>query len=351
VADFPQKLVEIAHQLEKGEKPERATVRNFLEWFGAQRRGYYVVQNIRNLLRPLHIRTEPDFESAYIDGLIEFVSDSLQPARPAAASFPAAEASPSSSPVSVETAKVDPTQRIGRLESANKAPLTVKADAPLVEAVTKMLGNDFSQLPIMQNERDVKGIISWTSIGSRMALGCSCKYVNDCMESHHEISSETSLFAAIDSIIKHQYVLIRSTDRRISGIVTTSDLSLQFLQLGEPFLLVGEIENHIRSLIDGRFSTSELEAAAKDPSDPMRKIAAVSDLAFGEYVRLLQNPDRWAKLELPIDRALFIEQLERVRLIRNDVMHFDPDGPAPRDLETLRNFVRFLEQLQTIRRP
>jgi len=42
--------------------------------------------------------------------------------------------------------------------------------------------------------------------------------------------------------VTHEYVLIRAADRRICGIVTTSDLGLQFLQLGEPFLLLGEIE-------------------------------------------------------------------------------------------------------------
>jgi predicted transcriptional regulator len=63
----------------------------------------------------------------------------------------------------------DPTQRIGRLESANRLPMSVKADAPLVEAVTMLLSNDYSQLPVMQNERDVRGIVTWTSIGSLSA--------------------------------------------------------------------------------------------------------------------------------------------------------------------------------------
>jgi hypothetical protein len=51
---------------------------------------------------------------------------------------------------------------------------------------------------------------------------------------------------------------------------------------------------------------------------------------------------------LTIDRAVFIEQLESIRTVRNDVMHFDPDGPAPSDLEALRNFVRFMGQLHTM---
>ena len=35
-------------------------------------------------------------------------------------------------------------------------------------------------------------------------------------------------------------------------------MSLRFQQLAEPFLLLGEIENHIRRLIDGKFSLEDV---------------------------------------------------------------------------------------------
>lgn len=167
------------------------------------------------------------------------------------------------------------------------------------------------------------------------------------MEPHKEISADASLFAAIQTIVENQYVLIRAGDGKVSGIVTTSDLSLQFRQLAEPFLLLGEIENHIRRLIDGKFTIEEVKQA-RDPADADRTVESVADLAFGEYVRLLQNPNRWQKLKLAVDRALFIEQLDRIREIRNDVMHFDPDGVADEDLLALRRFVRFLQMLQDL---
>jgi hypothetical protein len=72
-------------------------------------------------------------------------------------------------------------------------------------------------------------------------------------------------------------------------------------------------------------------------------------LTFGEYIRLLENPERWERLQLTIDRALFCKNLDRVRAIRNDVTHFDPDGITPDDLETLRKFTNFLKQLEVIR--
>jgi hypothetical protein len=43
-----------------------------------------------------------------------------------------------------------------------------------------------------------------------------------------------------------------------------------------------------------------------------------------------------------------MEKFESVRKIRNEVMHFDPDGIPEKDLMTLREFSRFLQRLQII---
>ena len=69
-------------------------------------------------------------------------------------------------------------------------------------------------------------------------------------------------------------------------------------------------------------------------------------MTLGEYIRLLENPARWDKLGVPIDRKTFLSELERVWGIRNDVMHFDPDPVGPEDLAVLRKFVRFLGGLE-----
>jgi hypothetical protein len=143
-------------------------------------------------------------------------------------------------------------------------------------------------------------------------------------------------------------VLVRGSDNKITGIVTASDLSLQFQQVAEPFLLLSEIENHVRSLLSGRFDKEDL-AAIRDPSDSARKVDDVSGLTFGEYLRLIENEERWQKLGLNLDRKTFCSHLDQVRVIRNDVMHFDPDGVPQSDLEKLRDCAKFLQTLQTLK--
>lgn len=317
------RLARIADELQTGVAPPRETVRNFLLWFGAAKRGVKIVTTIRRALEDSGLETNPNFEFAYIDQEISF-------------SF-AGTASGSD----------DPTYRIGQFESANRKPIAIAPDATLTEATTLMLLHDFSQLPVMTSDREVKGVISWKSIGSHLAMGKSCKLVRECMGKGEIISIDMSLFSANNVIAENDYVLVKANDKTICGIVTASDLSKQFRQLAEPFLLIGEIENHVRRLIHGKFEVEELRTV-KDSTDGSRSINGVEDLTFGEYTHLLQNEGRWSKLNIPVHRSEFVKRLDRVREIRNDVMHFDPDGLSEDDLATLRDFTRFLRNLRDL---
>jgi CBS domain protein len=224
----------------------------------------------------------------------------------------------------------------------------VHPDEEVMAAVTIMLMNNFSQLPVILHDRQVLGLFSWRSLGGRQSQGGGCKRVKDAMESCDVLATDASLFDAIERLKTHDCVLIRGAGDKISGILTAYDISVTFGQLGEPFLILGEIENHIRSLIASRFSKQEL-ASARDATDVTRPVEDVSDLTFGEYVRLLENPANWKKLQLQIDRVLFAKKLEEVRIIRNDVMHFDPEGIEEGDLKKLRDFVSFLQRLQKLK--
>jgi predicted transcriptional regulator len=88
-----------------------------------------------------------------------------------------------------------------------------------------MMQYEFSQLPVMQGDREVKGVVTWKSIGLRKALGSKCERVGDCQEDARIVDANRTLFDSIPIIIEHGYVLVRQRDRRITGIVTASDLS------------------------------------------------------------------------------------------------------------------------------
>lgn len=317
-------LADISERIEKGIAGPTVTVRELLSWFDSQRRGYWVVREINRVLEECNLVTEPNFESTWIDGPVTISrriagepTDDLE----------------------------DPTFRMGRLEAANKEIVSVTPNDPIQRATTLMLANDFSQLPVMTGARDVKGVVSWKSIGARLALDQTCQECQDAMEDAQIVSDDVSLLDAVDTITDYDYVLVEKNDKTISGLVTSSDLSAQFKNMSEPFLLVGEIENGIRNLLHGRFNRQELQDAMH-AVDEARQVSSPSDLTFGEYIRLLEPEEKWAKLELNIERKEFIRQLNRIREIRNDVMHFDPDGLDPDDKEFLSGFAKFLNRLR-----
>jgi CBS domain-containing protein len=346
------RLAQISSDILAGEESPMPTVREFLSWAGAERRGTSIVIRLQKLLNENALATIPDFESAYIDSQISFARTDQadnQPI-PGAANEPVAEITSETSRPSPRHLYLDPAYRISKLEAANIIPESVKPDEPLQVATTKMLARGYSQLPVMTNERNVKGIITWAGIGSRLALGtCTgVQPVRDFMDQHTEVSSTASLFEVIGLIAQTDHVLVRAEDGRITGVITASDISLQFRQLTEPFLILGEIENNVRRLIGQHFSLETLKTVL-DPEDAERQIEGVFDLTFGEYIRLLQNPANWELLGLQIDRATFTSSLDSVRLIRNDVMHFDPDGIASNRLEELRTFSGFLQRLHALK--
>ena len=348
MAKIPLQLQQAAEQIHKDGKAKMVRVKDLLSWFGAQRRGILVVREIRSALKKAKLVTVPDFEVAYIDQRIKLKApqpDTIKSLVAKEIIIPEQKGADSINAAVVGGSVPDPAPRIGMLEAANTKPVSVKLDTPLTEAITVMALRGFSQLPVMGGERSVDGLISWRSIGNaRMQNKTSCELVRDCLESVEVVNFDMHLFEAIRIIAEKDVVLVRDSENKISGVVTTSDISVQFGTLSEPFLLLSEIENHIRRLIDGKFSLEELKAA-RNPNDADRKITNVANLTFGEYIRLLDTPKNWGRLNFKLDRLECVKRLREVGRIRNDVMHFHPDGISPTDLELLRETRKFLQSL------
>lgn len=318
------------HESGSKSEPYKVTVRDFMSWFGYERRGKYIVIEIKNKLDELELQTVPDFEFAYIDSEISI--------EPAASSLEG---------ITLSEGLDDPTVRIGALEAANRRPERVAPEKPLITATTLMLLNDYSQLPVMTGQRDVKGVISWQSIGSRLALKRNCELVRHCMDPAREIGSDAPLFEAVNVISEHSYVLVRGQTQEITGIVTATDIADQFEQLARPFLLIGEIEGYLRRLVYRKFTREELGQASLG-YEGGQPATGPADLTFGGYCHLLQDPQNWCRLKLPVDRAEFNRKLDCVRRIRNDVMHFDPEGLTDNDAKSLYDFASFFRSLGSI---
>lgn len=341
----PHQLRDVVESLRAG-KTRRVKVRTLLAWFGHKRRGSSVVWTVRRALQTKHLKTDPDFSTVGIDAFVTF---SLVPGE-----FPKRQATSvatgsddtdgNSTPESLTT---DPALHVGMLPAATRGVVTVRRDDTVSEAVTKMMYHNFSQLPVTQDLRRIDGMISWRSIGvsGNRIQDQKCELVRDCLDKNYStVDLDTPLLDAVEKIIREEVVLVLGSDRRITGIVTTTDLSQKYHELAAPFLLIQEIEDRLRILIDCTFSEDDI-SSAKDPRDHTRKVQEAADLTFGEYIRLLEARENWIRLDLALDRRVFIRLLRDVKAVRNEIMHFSPDDLSSENLVKVEKLRKLLEQL------
>jgi len=355
---IPDQLLSVRKDVAAG-KRRWAKIKTLLSWFEKKGRGKHVVQTIQGALETTRLYTRPAFTSGSVHDYIEFRSWA-ETGDSSAGSTGSHEGEDDTGSNDEGRAESDEGDRgdgprlsqstgskfcIGMLEAANRPNqvLTITRDKTVEEATTLMMIHRYSQLPVTQDMRRIDGMISWRSMGRVRARGDACEFVRDCLEPVRIIDQDAPFFEAVDTITEKEVVLVRGQDRSITGIVTTSDLSREYHQKAAPFLLLGEVEDRIRILIDQNLAAEVKNI--KNRGNDTKEIEDASDLTFGEYVRLLERPENWVKLRLEIDRRLFVGLLNDVREVRNDVMHFRPDSSEPENLHKVRMLHSLLEQL------
>ncbi len=239
----------------------------------------------------------------------------------------------------------DPIKRLQILKAANIKPTSINPDADLQKAITLMLHNDYSQLPVATNDRDARGFISWETIAKAYLSKKTITKVSDCMEKDINILPlDKPLLDSMKVINEHGFVLVKGSDNVICGIVTVADISYVLGYITEPFMLLEEIEKNLRLLLDGIFLKEDLARMFPDFS-----YSTIDDLTFGDYIRIIENESNWKKLSIMADRSKVKNVLDEIRNIRNDVMHFDPDGLSHSDFESLRKASRFVAKLRSLK--
>ena len=357
---IPKELLAVVEDIAAG-KRRWAKVKTLLSWFGKKGRGRHVRQTIRDALTEVKLRTVPDFDSVgSVHTYFEFrlgAEDTGGPAEDPASSGDPSKAEGAENLRQTESKEDSlPDDRgsdtagsafcIGMLPAANRPDevVTITRDHTVREAITLMIKHDYSQLPVAQNGRTKGYMVSWRSIGRARNRKQDCDFVRNCMENIRTVAQDAPLFGAVDRIVRNEVVLV-IRHNKIVGLVTTSDLSRQYHEYAEPFLLLHEIEDRIRKIIDDRLGADDLQDAGHGANDE-REIDGALDLTFGEYARVLQRSENWEKLELTIDQRILLKLLDEVRLIRNEVMHFRVDSSEDlldEKLEPVRQLRRLLE--------
>jgi len=344
----------------------RVRVRRILEMDGAERRGIAIIRRISEKFESNGLKTVPDFQSAWIDALVNIKltdenesSDGQQgvdiqlgedsqhlgsfetalsqngldlsgaetaPIDKAAAPVAEALNSPAGDTGVVEVPSIPPVDaiiRVSSIPSASRGVVSVLPTDPIHTATTLMSFEGYSQLAIMQGKREVRGMITWESIAKRSMLTPGPKTVADCRVDAHVIDLDAALFDAFPTIERVGYVLARSKERMITGIITSTDFATELREHSYAFICLRTIEMLIRKKLHPQLVTSDLTSL--EEHSRARVESTVALLTFGENIRLLERDEVWTRLNVIIDKSEFIKRLLEVRNVRNEVMHFGPD--------------------------
>lgn len=224
-------------------------------------------------------------------------------------------------------------------EAAQRVPISIKPQDTLEKAITLMTLHRFSQVPVMQNERQCQGYVSWQSITlSKIEYPQKKLNAKQCCRPVQILPSNTEIRDAIYHILKHDFVMVEHQGS-IFGPVTLFDLSKEYNHITLPFFYIREIEADLRQIIDSFGSGKELKS---------RNEAKTSiDLNFSDYVDNLSQPAIKTVVQKHFDWKQVSEALETIRLLRNDVMHFKREI-SEEDSESLYSYAQFFQYLSSV---
>lgn len=315
--------------------PERISVRDLLALWGAKDRGDQVSQ-IEADLANHGLVTSPSFRAVTLDTVV-----SLKTPRDDA------EETAAAGPPEIEDLPVAGDDEGGedlnvRLMVGNLTPLAgvehVVPNSTLDEAITKMLLNDFSQLAVLNGPRNLRGAVTWRSIAQAMHQKPDAG-VADAIDAHVEVVAyDRDLFEVLPTLQQREFVFVLNESKEIAGIVTTADVAHRYGEMATPFFQLGELDQTLRWILSHAFDVEDIQRFCS------RTIKTFDQLTFGDYQSILAKKDAWEKLGWPLDRAVFISRLDKIREIRNKVMHFHSD-PVPEDaVAKLLMFTRLLHR-------
>jgi predicted transcriptional regulator len=223
-------------------------------------------------------------------------------------------------------------------------PLTsANPNQDLAEVEFLMATKDFSQLPVLSGERNLKGYVTWRSIFMAELHNQGAATLKDATEPPPRVVYETEeLLDHVGTIYEEGFVFVRTRDGRHCGIVTADDLARHFQGLTTPYFQIGQIEARVRQCISRVFPIAEIRMILEEPG-----LESVDKMTVGEYAIVLCEPTRWERMHWNwVPRKQFLHQLDEVREIRNRVMHFGQQLNQA-DRNALKNFLKLMGDLTT----
>ncbi|MDI3402376.1 CBS domain-containing protein [Streptomyces cavernicola] len=332
----PAKLYDAVSKRSPGD-PLKLSNRDFLSVWNAARRYSTVVDQIEQDLSLLGLTTTPAFTEGNLDSVITVLPLGDEPDRERTSAI-----TRSGIQVEEEAEQQPVAYLVSNLDAANRPPESVRVGDSLQSAMTLMILRKYAQLPVLDEEDRLRGVVSWESIG-RARMSNPSADLAEATAKAREADRSDDLLDWIGEIYQTGYVFVRDHDLKVCGLVTAADLALQFRARVRPFVLIEEIEQRLRRVVDAHIPLDAMRSVVKGRRPD--SVHSAADLSFGAYKHLLKNDENWRRLGWAADRDLFLNWLEACRGFRNDVMHFSPDPLTDDQLAPVQGMLDLLRSL------
>jgi len=321
-------LKDAREQAEKG-VPRTMSVRSLLAQWNADGRTQAASEQLAADLENHGLMTEPPFLRVGLDSNVTIVERPVEPV----------DALSTDGADKTADEDADTGLTLGNIPSANLGVTSISPQSTYEQAVTLMLLNDYSQLAVMTGPRAVPRAVTWQSIAQERYAnpdGGLAGAIVDASTRHFE----TDLVDVLPLLEREDFVFVKDSTNTITGIVTTSDVVRAYGQLATPFFLIGELDRTLRRTLAQAFSLDQVRGICNPNGS---RIQSFDDLTMGDYQTVLSNQGCWSSLDWPLDRTMFIERLDELRQLRNDLVHFNPD-PIPRTtVERVKHMIQLLK--------
>lgn len=288
---------------------------------------------------------------------------------------------------------------IQQLIDGRSQPVTVSLDDTLQRVFDLMMKHDFSQLPIVDSDGRVGGIVTTDSVlrGLHFTQTTTSRLnVIDIKTDAPTGLPDDDIFDVLERMRGYYACLIVDDSRHLIGIITDFDTSEYFRRRAENIMLVEDIERTIKDFIlfaypraAGGTDNTDLLLAVQQVTAPPRELAqfkqalakymnltlpnsgqinasnaakafevyttlntspkGFEDLTLAEYIALLLHNGRWKQYQAAIrlDREAVFRMLDAVRIIRNKLAHFTGEVTET-EQEQLRYCLKWLEDHQSM---
>ncbi|HEX8693089.1 MAG TPA: CBS domain-containing protein [Longimicrobium sp.] len=249
---------------------------------------------------------------------------------------------------------LDPTSfhEVGDLFPGEVEVLSVGPHVPVGEALRLMLSAGYSQVPVIDNGT-VRGLFSFATLARVVATEPKFELhtllVGDVMESVPFVTVRDSLHSVLPMLEEREAILVGSPSG-LQAVATPTDALRYLYKLAKPFVLLGEIEKALRALITMRTPGALLSecidnSIRKMYEEQQRQVPEkLDEMSFEDLRSLVISGKNWKYFEgtLGQNRALISSKLERIRVLRNQVLHFRSELSSldQQDLVAMRDWLR-----------